>query len=123
MTQRQDPTLTITFLYYRDLAAAEGFWRHLGFPLVIDQGFAKIFRVAEGAHVGLVDETRGMNDWHEQKSVQVCMRVPDVDVWHDWARAEKLPGVSETFQNEALGIRAFVFADTEGYQIEVQSTL
>jgi len=123
MTQRQDPVLAITFLYYRDLAAAEAFWRHLGFPLVIDQGFAKIFRVADGAHVGLVDEARGMNDWHEQKCVQVCLRVPDVDVWHDWARAEPLPGVSEMFQNEALGIRAFVFTDTEGYQVEVQSTI
>ena len=45
MTDRQDPILAITFLYYRDLDAAEAFWRHLGFPLVSDQGFAKIFRV------------------------------------------------------------------------------
>lgn len=123
MTERQDPILAITFLYYRDLVAAEAFWRRLGFPLVIDQGFAKIFRVAEGAHVGLVDEAKGMNDWHEQKCVQVCLRVPDVDVWRDWALAESLQGVSKMFQNETLGIRAFVFADSEGYQVEVQSTI
>ena len=123
MTDRQDPILAITFLYYRDLEAAEAFWRHLGFPLVIDQGFAKIFRVADGAHVGLADEAKGMNDWQERKCVQVCLRVPDVDEWHDWARNEPLPGVSEMFQNEVLGIRAFVFEDTEGYQVEVQSTL
>ena len=123
MTDRQDPILAITFLYYRDLEAAEAFWRHLGFPLVIDQGFAKIFRVADGAHVGLVDEAQGMNDWQERKCVQVCLRVPDVDGWHEWARSEPLPGVSEMFQNEVLGIRAFVFEDTEGYQVEVQSTL
>lgn len=123
MTQRQDPILAITFLYYRDLPTAEAFWRHLGFPLVIDQGFAKIFRVADGAHVGLVDETKGMNNWHDQKCVQVCLRVPDVDVWHRWAEAEPLPEVSEVFENAALGIRAFVFHDSEGYQIEVQSTL
>lgn len=123
MTERQDPILAITFLYYRDLEAAEAFWRHLGFPVVIDQGWAKIFRVAEGAHVGLVDEERGMNDWHEQKTVQVCLRVPDVDVWHEWAQAESLPGVSKMFRNEELGIRAFVFTDTEGYQVEVQSTI
>ena len=123
MAEREDPILQITFLYYRDLEAAEAFWRHLGFPMVIDQGFAKIFRVADGAHVGLVDEVRGMNDWQEHKCVQVCLRVPNVDVWHDWARAEELPGVSEMFQNETLGIRAFVFTDTEGYQVEVQSTI
>ena len=63
-----------------------------------------------------------MNDWQDQKCVQVCLRVPDVDVWHDWARAEPLSGVSEMFENEAIGIRAFVFTDSEGYQVEVQST-
>ena len=123
MSERQDPTLAITFLYYRDLESAEAFWRRLGFPMVIDQGFAKIFRVADGAHVGLVDEAKGMNDWQAQKCVQVCLRVPNVDVWRDWALAEALPGVSEMFQNEALRIRAFVFTDTEGYQVEVQSTI
>jgi len=120
---RHDPTLAITFLYYRDLVTAEAFWRHLGFPMVIDQGFAKIFQIAGGAHVGLVDEARGMNDWQEDKCVQVCIRVPDVEAWRAWALAEALPGVSELFVNEAIGIRAFVFTDTEGYQIEVQSTL
>ena len=123
MPQRDDPILAITFLYYRDLATAEAFWSHLGFPLVIDQGFAKIFRVADGAHVGLVDEAKGMNDWHEDKCVQVCLRVPDVDAWHEWARTESLPDVSEMFENAALGIRAFVFRDSEGYQVEVQSTI
>jgi hypothetical protein len=29
--------------------------------------------------------------------------------------------LSELFENAALGIRAFVFEDPEGYQIEVQS--
>ena len=117
------PTLAITFLYYRDLARAENFWRKtLGFPLVIDQGFAKIFCVADGAHVGLVDEAQGMNDWQRDKCVQVCLRVPNVDAWYRWARREDLPDLSEMFENDAIGIRAFVFADTEGYQIEIQST-
>ena len=122
MADREIPTLAITFVYYRDLRAAEQFWRAMGFPLVIDQGFAKIFRVAEGAHIGLVDEARGMNSWQEDKCVQICLRVPDVDAWREWAVAAGVAGVSEMFENDAIGIRAFVFRDTEGYQIEVQST-
>ena len=36
------PSLAISFLYYRDLARAEAFYRDvLGFELVIDQGWAK----------------------------------------------------------------------------------
>ena len=116
------PSLAITFLYYRDLVAAETFYAEtLGLPLVIDQGWSKIFRLADGAHVGLVDQTRGMNNWQQDKCVQLCLRVPDVDAWYAWAQATGLPNLSKMFQNDEIGIRAFVFDDPEGYQIEVQS--
>ena len=116
------PELAITFLYYRDLARAEAFYRHtLGLALAIDQGWAKIFRIAQGAHVGLVDERHGMNHWQAEKCVQLCLRVPDVEAWYSWAREERLTGLSELFENDSIGIRAFVFDDPEGYQIEVQS--
>ena len=116
------PSLAITFLYYRDLERAEAFYRGtLGLPLVIDQGWAKILQLSSGAHVGLVDETRGMNKWQDRKCVQLCLRVPDADAWYDWAVAQRLEGLSDMFENEALGIRAFVFHDPEGYQIEVQT--
>ncbi len=122
MTPPSAPTLAITFLYYRDLAAAEAFYRdRLQLPLVIDQGFAKIFRLADGAHVGLVDEAKGMNNWQAEKCIQLCLRVPDVDAWHDWAKTEQMTNLSELFVNDAIGIRAFVFDDPEGYQIEIQS--
>lgn len=122
MTPPSTPSLAITFLYYRDLERAEAFYREiLGLPLVIDQGFAKIFRLADGAHVGLVDEARGMNDWHPDKSVQLCLRVPDVDAWYVWAEAARLSNLLGMFDNEKIGIRAFVFEDPEGYQIEIQS--
>ena len=32
-----------------------------------------------------------------------------------------MANLSPMFQNDALGIRAFVFEDPEGYQIEIQS--
>ncbi|MXQ06296.1 VOC family protein [Alphaproteobacteria bacterium GH1-50] len=116
------PKLAITFLYYKDLARAEAFYREtLGLPLVIDQGWAKILRLAGGAHVGLVDEARGMNDWQAEKCVQLCLRVPDVDAWYGWSQKAGLSGLSKLFQNDEIGIRAFVFTDPEGYQIEVQS--
>lgn len=114
--------LAITFLYYRDLAGAMRFYEEvLGLKLAIDQGWCKIYRIAEGAHVGLVDEARGMNKWAEAKPVQLCIRVPDVDAWRDWIAEAGAEDLSEMFQNEELGIRAFVFRDPEGYQVEIQS--
>ncbi|WP_298837294.1 VOC family protein [uncultured Roseobacter sp.] len=115
-------TLAITFFYYRDLPRAMDFYENvLGLTLAIDQGWCKIYRICGGAHVGLVDETRGMNRWTPEKPVQLCIRTPDVDGWYSWAAAQEIPGLSEMFENEALGIRAFVMPDPEGYQIEIQS--
>lgn len=113
--------LAITFLYYRDLPAAMDFYeRVIGLDLAIDQGWSKIYRICPGAYVGLVDETRGMHRAAEDKPVQLCLRVSDVDAWYEYARREGLANLSRLFENDALGIRAFVFDDPEGYQIEIQ---
>lgn len=119
-----EPLLAITFLYYRDLPRAMAFYESvLGFTLAIDQGWSKIYRIAEGAHVGLVDETRGMHRASDPKPVQLCIRVADVDAWHGWVASRGVSGLTEPRDSTALGIRAFVFDDPEGYQIEVQSAL
>jgi predicted enzyme related to lactoylglutathione lyase len=114
--------LTITFFYYRNLAAAMRFYEDvMGFALAIDQEWSKIYRIGGDAHVGLVDEARGMNKWAPVKPVQLCIRVPDVDAWYDYAKARAITNLSKLFVNDKLGIRAFVFEDPEGYQIEIQS--
>lgn len=114
--------LAITFFYYRDLPAAMRFYEDiLGLPLTIDQGWCKIYQICPGAHVGLVDETRGTNKWAAIKPVQLCVRVTDVDGYYAYARSVGVENLSELFVNEELGVRAFVFKDPEGYQIEIQS--
>jgi predicted enzyme related to lactoylglutathione lyase len=114
--------LAITFLYYRDLPRAFAFYRDvMGFPLAIDQGdLAKIVRIAPNAHLGLVDEAQGMNNWQAEKCVQVCVRVEDVDAWYAYLSEAKVDGLSRMFENQKIGIRAFVFRDPEGYQVEIQ---
>jgi predicted enzyme related to lactoylglutathione lyase len=95
----------------------------LGLSLAIDQGWSKIYQICPGAHVGLVDETRGMNKWAATKPVQLCMRVRSVDAWYTYLKERSVDNLSELFSNEEIGIRAFVFTDSEGYQIEIQSAL
>jgi predicted enzyme related to lactoylglutathione lyase len=113
--------LAITFLYYRDLPAAMAFYEEvMGFTLVIDQGWSRIYRICEGAHLGLVDEARGMHRAADIKPVQLCLRVSDVDTWFAYASDRDLANLSPRFENHDLGIRAFVFEDPEGYQIEIQ---
>lgn len=124
MTQRPagDVQLTITFWYYKDLAKAEAFYRDImGFTLAIDQGWAKIMHIGGGAHVGLVDENHGMHNSEPVKPVQLCIRVPDVDGWYAYVQDVGVDNLSELFVNDEIGIRAFVFTDPEGWQIEVQT--
>ena len=128
MTTRPAPpggvALSITFFYYRDLAAAMRFYEEvIGMTLAIDQGWSKIYRIADGAHLGLVDESKEMHRWAREKPVQLCLRVADVAAWHRYISAQEVAGLSALKDNEALGIRAFVFEDPEGYQIEVQSAI
>jgi predicted enzyme related to lactoylglutathione lyase len=114
--------LTIVFFYYKDLPAAMRFYEEvMGLSLAIDQGWSKIYRIGGEAHVGLVDEAHGMHRSAPVKPVQLCIRVPDVDAWHAYAKARQVAALSDLFINDDLGIRAFVFEDPEGYQIEIQS--
>jgi predicted enzyme related to lactoylglutathione lyase len=114
----------ITFLYYRNLPAAMRFYESvLGLSLAIDQGWSKIYKVTDGGYVGLVDETRGSHRANEIKPVQICIRVEDVDAWHRFVATQGVEGLRAPRSNEELKIRAFVFNDPEGYQIEIQSAL
>ena len=114
----------ITFLYYRDLPAAMRFYEYvLGLNLAIDQGWSKIYRVTDGGYVGLVDETRGSHRANAIKPVQLCIRVADVDAWHTWVMSQNVEALRGPKSNQELKIRAFVFNDPEGYQIEIQSAL
>jgi predicted enzyme related to lactoylglutathione lyase len=114
--------LSVTFQYYKDLPRACAFYEEvLGLKLAINQGWSKIYAIGGGAHIGLVDEVRGMQKWAEQKTVQLCLRVPDVDAWFAWVESQNVEGLIPVKDSEELGIRAFAFNDPEGYQIEVQT--
>jgi len=114
--------LTVAFQYYRDLPTAMVFYENvLGFALAIDQGWSKIYLIEGQSHIGLVENSKGMQHWAEAKTCQICLRVPDADAWYRWVRQEEVAGLTELRANKELGIRAFAFLDPEGYQIEVQT--
>ena len=113
----------ITFIYYKDLQKGMDFYgKLLGFPLAIDQGWSKIYQISEAGYVGVVDETRGMHKWHETKTLQICIRVPDADEWYQYCKSIEVANLSQMFQSEELKIKAFVFDDPEGYQVEIQES-
>lgn len=114
----------ITFLYYRDLEAAARFYEDvMGFELTFDQGWAKIYRATDSAHVGLVDEGRGYHRASPAKPVMVTLVVPDVDAWYRYLRKRGVETLNEPHDVEEIGVRAFLLEDPEGYVIEVMRFL
>lgn len=114
----------ITFFYYQDVERAARFYREImGFELVIDQGFAKIFRVANSAYMGVVDEHKGAQRAHPNKPVELTVIVSDPDAWYAYLRAKGVQPLSEPRTLEALNLRMFLLHDPEGYLIEIQQFL
>jgi lactoylglutathione lyase len=111
----------ITFLYYEDLEGAVRFYEDvMGFEKIVDQGWAKIYRVAGEAHVGLVDGSRGYHRPSPSKPVMITVVVDNVDAWYRYLRVMGVETLTEPRDHEELGVRAFLLEDPEGYVIEIQ---
>jgi predicted enzyme related to lactoylglutathione lyase len=114
----------ITFLYYKDLATVARFYEDvLGLSLAIDQGFARIYQVAEKAYLGIVDETRGYHRANTIKPVEITLVVPDVDAWYRRIRGMGVETLCEPHDIPGPNVRAFLLHDPEGYVIEIQKFL
>ncbi|WP_054557487.1 VOC family protein [Croceitalea dokdonensis] len=77
---------TITWTYHKDMQKMQRFYQEkLGFELVADQGWAKIYQTAENSFVGLVDECRGMENYADQKAVELTWGLAKVESFYTHA--------------------------------------
>jgi predicted enzyme related to lactoylglutathione lyase len=112
---------TLILFYYDDLEKAFSFYNDIvGFEFVADFGYVKIFKVIEGALLGLVDGQLGSHRTSPSKPVRLVVMIQDIDVWF---RKVKAGGV-ETFEDEPftgkkMKLKGFTFKDTEGYTVEM----
>jgi catechol 2,3-dioxygenase-like lactoylglutathione lyase family enzyme len=115
----------ITFLYYRDLAAAAAFYQDiLGLRLARDQGWCKILAMGPSSYVGLVDETRGSLRAAAAKPVMLTFVVAgegQVDEWHRRLAAARVCGLTTPKLSTEIGVYGFFATDPEGYRLEVQA--
>ena len=112
---------TITWLYYKDMQAMEKFYQEvMGLPLIVDQGWAKVYQASETGYIGLVDERRGMHNFSDKKAVNVSFIMQDLDGWFNYAKENKVfPLRSEEIgEGPEKKYRAFVGFDPEGYFME-----
>ena len=114
----------IPWLYYRDLPRAIRFYEDvMGFEMVVDQGWSKIYRIREGAYIGLVDGEKGYHKASDTKPVIVCLNVRNADAWYEMLKGKGVEIEEKPQESERLKIKVFMFKDPEGYVIEIQESL
>ncbi len=113
------PDYAITFFYYDDIAPAAAFYEGvLGFELVLDQGMARIYRIAGRSYFGIVDGTRGHLKHQPKSAVLLTIVAEDVAGWH--ARLAAAGVAALTPIQRGTYCEHFFFEDPAGYAIEVQ---
>ena len=114
----------ITWLYYRNLPRAQKFYEDImGLKMEVDQGWSVIYKIVDGAYVGLVDGAHGYHKANNIKPVILCLNVEDADAWHKKLVYNGLEIETLPQESERLKVKVFMFKDIEGYTIEIQETM
>lgn len=116
----------VTWLYYKDLLPMQRFYEEaLGLEMIVDQGWAKIYRLTDAHYIGLVDERRGMHSFTEEKAVNVSFVLEDVEGWFDYVQEHERFELRSDEMTTGLEskYRAFVGFDPEGYFLEFDQFL
>lgn len=111
---------TILWLYYRDLAASQRFYEEkMGFELIVDQGWAKIYRTSGSGYIGLVDGARGMHEATEDKAVTVSFLTDDIHGWFEYVKdSQAFELRTQELVSEGGKVDVFVGYDPEHYFLE-----
>ena len=111
---------TITFFYYKNLNAAARFYEDvMGFEAAIDVEFAKVYRVYEGVHVGLVDGERGYLKAADDKPVMLSYYCDDIDWWYQHLQDKGVTIEQPPQEADYLKMKTMLFRDPEGYLLEM----
>lgn len=109
---------TVIWLYYRDMDRAQRFYEEtIGLDLLVDQGWAKVYQTSGSGYLGLVDESRGMHNFTDEKAVTVSFLTDNLEGWFGFAR-EAFELRADTLSGEGDRVDAFVGYDPGGYFLE-----
>jgi catechol 2,3-dioxygenase-like lactoylglutathione lyase family enzyme len=117
---------TVIWMYYNDLEGIQRFYEDvMGFDLVVDQGWAKIYPTSPTGFIGPVDGAKGMHSWTEKKGVTVSFFTDDVDGWFAHLQGHESFEFRnpEVLEEDRAGVRVFVGYDPEGYFLEFDTFL
>ena len=109
----------IVWLYYPNIPEMLDFWQTtFRFPETVDQGWVKVLRTSYAGFVALVDSTRGMHSFTEDKAVTVSFFVDDVEPWYHHLEASEGYRSRTEIVSESDRVQVFVGYDPGNYFLE-----
>jgi catechol 2,3-dioxygenase-like lactoylglutathione lyase family enzyme len=110
---------TIVWFYYKDMQGVQNFYEEvMGFDLLVDQGWAKIYQIGPSGYFGLVDEQRGMHSFTEEKAVTLSIFTDNIDSWYEYLSTNDRVEMRSMKIEVEDEYRAFIAYDPEGYYLE-----
>jgi predicted enzyme related to lactoylglutathione lyase len=114
----------ITFFYYANLEAAVEFYQHLmGFELVEDQEWAKIYRVTGSSYLGIVTGEKGFFEPQQHNAVLITLLTQDVRDWYKRLQSKGVKLLTGIQEKRDIQVRCFFLEDPGGYTLEIQQFL
>jgi predicted enzyme related to lactoylglutathione lyase len=110
----------VTFLYYEDYNQAIPFFENtLELELVMDQGFARVYKVTESSFLGMVRKE------HRNKANDTLysFTVDDVQSYYDIFNTKDVHRLSKITHFKDIPLKSFFFEDFEGHHFEIQQFL
>ena len=96
MSKNKGISAGITFFYYTSIEPAMQFYvKVMGFQLISDQGWAKIFRITGNSYVGVVTGKGGFHQPQEKNAVLLTVVVDNVQEWYERLRKADTPLLTE----------------------------
>ncbi len=115
---------TVLWMYYKDMEAIQRFYEEvMGLEKIVDQGWAHIYPTSATGFIGLVDESRGMHSYTEDKAVTVSFLTDELDAWYEHLRnVESFELRTPEILDEGF-VRVLVGYDPENYFLEFDTFL
>lgn len=107
---------SITFLYYEDFLRGVSFFEEvLELSLVMDQGFARVYKVTETSFLGMVKKEKR----EKANDTLFSFTVDDVDAYYDCFKKKDVLNLTEIIEFD-IPLKSFFFEDFEGHKFEIQ---
>ena len=114
----------ITFLYFKELTEPGRFFEEiLKLEKVDDQGFARIYKISDGAFIGIVDEADGYCNAPSEKNVLITLVTEDVHPWYERLKDAGVAIDAAPAIQAKANVECFFFEGPGGYAFEIQKFL